>query len=156
MAKLLTLQEVLRKAISKEIEAQRLYTELSPMMQEQPAQDAFRELAQQERGHQHLLESYLRGELKKGALSPGQIVDYKLAERLDQPEISTHMEMKEVFMLAADREKLAHEFYLELAGVHPEGEVKGLLTELATQELEHKRRMETLYTEVAFPQTDGG
>ncbi|GAG30212.1 unnamed protein product [marine sediment metagenome] len=28
--------------------------------------------------------------------------------------------------------------------------------ELASQELEHKQKAEFLYTEVAFPQTDGG
>ena len=37
-----------------------------------------------------------------------------------------------------------------------EGIRYGFLEELAAQELEHKNRVETLYTEVAFPQTDGG
>jgi rubrerythrin len=31
-----------------------------------------------------------------------------------------------------------------------------MLEQLASQELEHKRRVEFIYTEVAFPQTDGG
>ncbi len=34
--------------------------------------------------------------------------------------------------------------------------VKSLLERLASQELEHKQRVEFLYTEVAFPQTNGG
>jgi len=46
--------------------------------------------------------------------------------------------------------------YLGLAQIHPAGEVKKLLEELAVQELEHKQKMEFLYSEVAFPQTDGG
>ena len=66
------------------------------------------------------------------------------------------MKLKDVFLLAAERERLAHEFYLSLAGVHPMGKVKQLLEELASQELGHKQTVETLYTEVAFPQTDGG
>ena len=35
-------------------------------------------------------------------------------------------------------------------------EVKRLLERLASQELEHKQRVEFLYAEVALPQTNGG
>ena len=37
-----------------------------------------------------------------------------------------------------------------------EAELEFEATELATQELEHKQKAGFLYTEVAFPQTDGG
>ena len=152
----LTLKEVLGKAIQKEIESQLLYASLSEKMSDKAAKDAFQELARQEQGHQQLLERYLRGELKEGALSSGQTIDYKIAERFDQPEISPDMRLKDAFLLAANREKSSHEFYLSLAQIHPAGEVKRLLERLASQELEHKQRVEFLYTEVAFPQTNGG
>ncbi len=152
----LTLQKVLEKAVHKEIESRLLYTGLSQKVKDEAAKDAFRELAQQEQGHQNFLEQYLRGELKEGALSRGQVVDYKIAERLDQPEISPDMTLKDTFLLAANREKASHEFYLSLAQIHPAGEVRRLIEELAAQELQHKQRVEFLYAEVAFPQTDGG
>ncbi len=152
----LTLKEILEKAIRKEIESQLLYTDLSQKVSEKAAKDAFQLLVRQEQGHQNLLERYLRGELKKGALSRRQAVDYKIAEQLDQPEIPPEMELKDIFLLAANREKAAHEFYLSFARIHPAGEVKRLIKELAAQELDHKQRVEFLYTEVAFPQTDGG
>ena len=66
------------------------------------------------------------------------------------------MKLQEVFLLAANREMASHDFYQSLAQIHPPGEVQRLLEELAAQELEHKQRVEFLYTEVAFPQTDGG
>ena len=37
-----------------------------------------------------------------------------------------------------------------------EAELESEATELASQELEHNQKAEFLYTEVAFPQTDGG
>ncbi len=89
-------------------------------------------------------------------MSISHVVDYKIAERLDQPEISPNMTLREIFLLAANRERMSHEFYVSLAEVHPAGEVKKLLKRLATQELQHKQRVELLYTQVAFPQTDGG
>lgn len=156
MATQFTLKEVLEMAIQKEIEAQHLYINLSQKMNTDAAKDALLELAQQEQGHQNLLEQYLRGELDEGALSRGQVVDYKIAEHFEQPVISPDMKLKDVFLLAANREKVSHEFYLGLASIHPAGEAKRLFEELALQELKHKQKVEFLYTEVAFPQTAGG
>jgi len=152
----LTLKDVLQKAIQKQIESQHLSSDLSQKITDESTRDASQELARQEHGHQQLLEQYLRGELKGGTLSRGQVIDYKIAERLNQPAISPDMKLKDVFLLAANRERASHEFYLSLAQIHPAGEVKRLLEELASQELEHKQKAEFLYTEVAFPQTDGG
>lgn len=155
MVKKLTLKQVLKKAIRREIESQNLYTDLSQKVADKVAKDTFRELTLQERGHQNRLEQYLQGELK-GALSMGQVIDFKIAERFDQPVISAGMMLKDTFLLAANREKASHEFYTGLAEIHPAGEVKSLLKQLASQELEHKKRVEFLFAEVAFPQTDGG
>ena len=156
MATQFTLNEILEKAIQKEIGSRLLYIDLSRKMKEQFAKNAFQELARQEQGHQNLLEQYQQGELKAGTLSRGQAVDYKIAEHLYQPEISPDMQLKDVFLLAANREMHSHELYLALAGIHPPGEAKRLLEELASQELEHKQRVESLYTDIAFPQIDGG
>ena len=123
-------REVFKMAINKEIESQALYLGLSQIMNNQTAKEAFVELAQQEQRHRILLERYSKGELKQGALGIKDIVDLKMAEYVDQPLISTDMELK--------------------------GEVKKLLEELATEELMHKQRVERIYTDVGFPQTDGG
>ncbi|MFC1925213.1 ferritin family protein [Chloroflexota bacterium] len=156
MTEQLTLKEVLEKAIQKEIEAQRFYTALSGMVHSSAIRDEFQNMVQQEKGHQWVLEQYLRGELKEGGLIGGHVVDYEIVDKLSEPEISPDMDIKAAFHLAASREKSSHEFYISLARLHPEGEIKQLLQELAEQELGHKQRLEFLYTEVAFPQTDGG
>lgn len=152
----LTVQTILEKAIEKEIEAQHLYRNLSQKMTDAAAKDAFIQLSREEEGHEQLLRKYLRGEIEAGGLKKNRVLNYKIAEYLDQPEITPDVELKEVFLLAANREKASHEFYLSLAAVHPAGGVKRLLEQLAAQELEHKQKVELLYTEVAFPQTDGG
>jgi rubrerythrin len=152
----MTLGEVLRKAIQKEVASWLLYNDLSRRVNQEIARDTFKKLAQQEKGHQNLLEQYLRGEVREGALSSGQAVDYKIAEHLEQPKIYPDMNLKDIFLLAANREKASHELYLCLAEIHPQGNVRKLLEELAAQELDHKQQLEFLYTEVAFPQTDGG
>jgi rubrerythrin len=152
----LTLQGILERAIEKEIESQQLYRDLSQKMTNEAARDAFIQLSREEQGHEDLLKKYLRGELGEGVLKREQVLDYKIAEHLEQPKVTPSMGLKDVFLVAANREKASHAFYLSLAGVHPSGRVRSLLERLAAQELEHKRRVEFIYTEVAFPQTDGG
>lgn len=152
----ITFKELLGNAIQREIESQRLYTSLNQKVNEPAAKDAFQELARQEKGHQNWLEQYLRGEFKAGILGSDRVIDYKIAEHLDQPAILPDMKLQDTFLLAANREKASHDFYISLANIHPTGEIKRLLNELASQELTHKQRVEFLYTEVAFPQTDGG
>lgn len=156
MAAKLTINDILEKAISKEIESQQLYTDLSKKMKDPAAKEAFMTLYQEEQRHQSILKRYQRGEIENGVLGREQTIDYKIAEHLDQPPVTPDMELKEVFLLAASREKASHEFYLSLAEVHPPRQARRLLEELASQELKHKQKVEFLYTEVAFPQTDGG
>lgn len=151
-----TVNRILEIAIQKEIESQHLYNELSQKVTNDTAKDTIQQLSQQEQRHQNVLEQYRQGKLKGGILGGGQVIDYKIAEHFDQPEISPDMQLKDVFLLAANREMHSHDLYRALAGLHPAGEMKKLLEELASQELEHKRKMEFLYTEMAFPQTDGG
>ena len=152
----LSIEDVVRRAIEKEIESQNLYTELGQKMNEATARETFQKLIKQEKAHQQLLEQLLRGEIGEGDLIKGHPVDYKISEHFKQPEISPDLKLKEIFLLAASREKAAHDLYLDLAQLQPPGKVKQMFHTLASQELQHKEKMEFFYTEVAFPQTDGG
>jgi len=152
----LTLKEVLEGAIQKEIMSRFLYIGLRQRVKKQDGRDAFQILAEQEEVHQRILEDYLHGKFKEGVLSLGLVVDYKIADYLDQPEISPTMEMKDVYLMGAKKEKLSHNLYSSLAEIHPNGYVKHLLEDLASQELEHTNRLEKLYSEVALPQANRG
>jgi len=151
-----TVRQVLETAIQKEIESQQLYADLASRVSEEAAKEAFRDLVNQEKAHQRFIERYLQGGRIEGALACNQPLDYKIAEHFQQPEPSPQMSLKDAFLLAANREKLSYNFYHSLAAVHPVSEVRRLLEELAGQELGHKARVEFLFTQVAFPQTDGG
>ncbi len=156
MSEKTTLKNVLDIAIKKEIEAQELYLHLSKTVVEDSAINMFLELYEVEKKHESLLHDYALGNLREGALKRDHVFDYKIAEKLEQPPIEPEMSLGDVLLLAANREKASHEFYINLAAEHPQGKIKKLLEELASQELEHKHRVEDLYTQVAFPQTAGG
>jgi rubrerythrin len=152
----MTLQQVLEEAINKEVMSRFLYIGLRQRVHRTEVKEAFQNLAEEEENHQRIIEQYSRGKLREGVLDTGMVVDYKIAEHLDQPEITPTMDLQEVFALASRKEKASAGLYQSLAAIHPPGQVRQLLEKLAEQELGHAQRVEKLYTEVAFPQTDGG
>ncbi len=152
----LTVGDVLQTGIQREIEAQRLYTDLGRRVKEPAAQFALSTLVQQEKRHQEILQRYLGGGLGGGALDPKQVIDYRIAEHLEAPALTPDMKLSDIFLVAANREKASCDFYTSLADLHPDGETRLLLRKLASEELGHKQKVESMFTEVAFPQTDGG
>jgi rubrerythrin len=155
-AKTYTIEDLLKMAIQREIASQYLYKKLVERVTHSGTQYVLGLLIQQEKEHQLILEKYLQGNFQSGVLDLTHTVDYHIAENFDQPEINTEMDLPVVFLLAANREKEAHEFYQRIAGMHPPGGPRALLEKLANEELGHKQNVEQMYTEVAFPQTDGG
>jgi rubrerythrin len=152
----ITVQWVIDKAIEKEIEAQTMYRELMDVSEDDAARDMFRQLVGVEKKHEDLLRRYLAGDLGEQGLKRDAVLDYRIAEHFNAPEITPGMALDGVLLLAANREKASHELYLALAAAQPEGKAKQLFEDLAAQELDHKHRMEDYYTDVAFPQTSGG
>jgi rubrerythrin len=96
------------------------------------------------------LEDFLHGQFKDGSLSFGLVVDEKIAEYLEQPEVSPTMDIKEVFALAASKEKSTHDLFAGLSEIYPNGQMKHLLADLAAQELEHKKLLESVISEAAL------
>lgn len=150
------LGDVLGLAITKEQEAFDFYMELAKIVADKQTKDALEYIAGEEKKHKEFLIGYRDKGTGGGAFKPGTVVDYKIAEHFQAPEPKPGMEQKDVYLLAAHREKGAHEFYLSLAAVHPDGEVKNVLLKMAEEELKHKEKVEYFYTNAAFVQTSGG
>jgi len=143
-------------AIQREIEAYEFYRGLLDKVDDKTAKDALDLLAKEEQKHRAFLEDYQAGKLGKEALRLTEVVDYKIAEHLEKPDIQKNMESKDVYLVAAHREQNSYQFYTSLAAIHPDGAVKDMLLRMANEEKRHKEKVEYLYTNTAFPQTDGG
>lgn len=143
-------------AIAKEEEAFNFYTDLAGIVSSKEAKDALQYVAEEEKKHKEFLIGYREKGQGGEDFKPGTVVDYKIAEHLEAPETKQDMQSKDAYLLAAHREKNAHEFYISLANIHAEGNTKNVLLKMAEEELKHKEKMEYLYSNTAFPQTDGG
>lgn len=147
---------IIEMAIAKEEEAYDFYTELVGKVATKEAKDTLQFVAAEEKKHKEFLVNYRESGYGDEGLKLSTVVDYKVAEALEAPEPKSGMENKDVYLIAAHREKNAHEFYQSLAAIHPDGKAKNVLLKMAEEELKHKEKMEYHYTNAAFPQTSGG
>lgn len=150
------LTELIDLAIQREIEAHDFYKGLEDKVEDTAAKDALGSLAKEEKRHRAFLEDYKAGKLGAGALRLTQVVDYKIAEHLEKPDLAKSLESKDVYLVAAHREQNSYAFYTGLAAVHSDGPAKEMLIRMANEEKRHKEKVEYLYTNTAFPQTEGG
>ena len=152
----ITLEEVIGQAIEREEDSFAFYEHLRGAVLDTVSKDTLDFMAKEELQHKRILEQYKKGELGQDALSLRKVVDALVVEALGHSEITEVMDHKDIFLVAAQREKASHEFYMNLAQLQPEGELKSLFLKLAQEELVHKEKAEYLYCNAAFPQTDGG
>lgn len=151
-----SLETLIGKAIVREEEAYTFYTSLQSKIKDATAKDALKFLASEEKKHREFLVAYRDGGYQSNALRMTEVIDYSIAQYIDSPDIEKDIESKDVYLIAAHRELNSHNFYKELAAVQPEGEVREMLLEMANEELKHKEKVEYLYANTAFPQTEGG
>ena len=152
----MTLESLIALAIKNEEEAYESYMELHNLVEDKEAKDTLKFLAQEEKQHKAYLVKYRDGGFRGNAMPMNAPVDYKIAEQTEKPAIRQDVTTKEVYLLAANKELNAYQFYRDLANLHPDGDVKEMLLGMAQQEMRHKEKVEYLYSNTAFTQTAGG
>jgi rubrerythrin len=150
------LDSIIEKAIANEEEANQFYLKLAGIVTDKSAKDTLVYLAGEEKKHKEYLLRYRQEKFIANATKSSEVTNYKIAEYLHSPEVKDNMESKDVYLIAAERELNSYNFYKGLASLHPEGEIKDMLLKMATEELKHKEKVEYLYSNTAFVQTDGG
>ena len=151
-----TLESVIALAIINEQEAYDSYMELHNLVDDRAAKGTLKFLAEEEKQHKAYLMKYRDGSFRETGLPLNAPVDYGIAETSQKPEPRKDIMTNEDYLIAAAKELDAHNFYKNLASMHPEGNVRDMLLRMADQELKHKEKVEYLYANTAFTQTAGG
>ena len=146
------MQRILRTAIQREIDAYTLYTTAAKMVETLHAKQMLTELAAQEVGHRKKLEALLAGRLLK-VLSKAQqkkVVDLKITDYLVEEPLAADSDLQDILIVAGKREKASHDLYAGLAQVAEDDDTVRLFELLANEEMQHKRRVESLYDELIY------
>lgn len=150
------LADIIDTAIRREEEAYTFYMGIFGKVEQKSVRETLEFIAGEEKKHREFLVKYRDGGYGAKALRMSDSIDYRVAEHLEEPAIGDDMRSEDVYLIAAHRELRSYNFYSGLAGLHPQGELHQILLKIAGEELRHKEKMEYLYANTAFPQTDGG
>ena len=150
------LSEIIDLAIQREEEAYDFYKDILSKLEDTSIKDTIQFIANEEIKHKAFLVKYRKGDYGPDALRMTDVVDYKISEYLEEPEITKETKREDVYLIASHRELKSHRFYTELANMHDANNIKEMLLKMANEELKHKEKMEYLYANTAFPQTAGG
>ena len=150
------LSEIIDLAIQREEEAYDFYKDILSKLEDTSIKDTIQFIANEEIKHKAFLVKYRKGDYGPDALRMTDVVDYKISEYLEEPEITKETKREDVYLIASHRELRSHRFYTELANMHDANNIKEMLLKMANEELKHKEKMEYLYANTAFPQTAGG
>ena len=148
--------DILEIAIKREEEAYDFYMGIHGKVDDASVKDTLEFIAGEEKKHKAFLVSYRDGNFGEKALRMSDVVDYKIAEYLEEPAVDENSKPEDVYLVASHREMRSYHFYTELANLHVEGDTREMLLKMANEELKHKEKMEYLYANTAFPQTSGG
>ena len=148
--------DILENAIKREEDAYDFYMDILSKVVDETVKVTLKFIAGEEVKHKAFLVKYRDGKFGDKALRMSDVVDYKIAEYLEEPEVDENSKPEDVYLVASHRELRSHHFYTELANLHADGDLQEMLLKMANEELKHKEKMEYLYANTAFPQTSGG
>ncbi|MGD8293696.1 MAG: ferritin family protein [Desulfobacterales bacterium] len=151
-----TIADIIDMAIQREEAAYDFYMDIHGKVEDVSVRDTVEFIANEEIKHKQFLVGYRAGNYGSDSLRMADVVDYRIAEYLEEPEVEDNSSSQDVYLIASHREARSHLFYKELAGMHTDGELNSMLLKMANEELKHKEKMEYLYSNTAFPQTSGG
>ena len=141
-------KEIIEFAIAGEKEAQEFYTLAADKINDPYLKKMFEQFAKDEQGH----EKILKGILSKDAINLhfDESTDYKVAETVDKPKLSTDMKPADAIALAMKKEEEAMKQYTDLAAACKDPGQKIVFLDLASMERGHKLKMERAFVDIGY------
>lgn len=141
-------KNILKMAIGNEVEAYEFYKGVSEKAADANIKKMFSQLAEEETGHQKLLEGFLSGDAC--TMHFDETTDYKVSETVDKPKLSVNMKPADAIALAMKNEEEAMNMYMAFANASTDQGQKKMFQDLANMEKAHKAKLEEYYVNAAY------
>jgi len=144
--------DVIRVAIQREIDAYNLYANAAAQTDSPVAKDILGDLASQEQGHRTRLERIIEGNTfeRLSKVQKRKVQDLKITDYLVEVPLSPDSSLQDILIVAGKRERASFELYSALARVAEDDATRELFEFLSNEELAHKNRVERLYDELVY------
>lgn len=143
-------KEIIKQAIANEVEARKFYENASATLTDPYLKKMFASLADEEKKHRDILTKIYTSDTVGNYFSETR--DYKIAETVDEPELSMDMKPADAFALAMKKEESAMKQYTEMANMCDDADKRQVFLDLAAMERDHKLKMETAFTDIGYPE----
>jgi rubrerythrin len=145
------IEQLFSVAEKREIEARDFYDAVAKKMNDTAVRDIFAQLSRDEMGHYEMLTKFRHDPTLVMKISAPS-GDWKVAESEELPKLNVKMKPKDAIALAMKKEQQAVEFYRGLAGRTSDAGLKNVMENLANMELVHKRKLETIFVDIGYPE----
>lgn len=143
-------RKIIEFAIKNEIEAQQFYAEAAQKVSNSYITQMFMDFSEEEKKHEQILTGILSRESFDRFFDESR--DYKVAESVDRPKVSTDMKPSEAIALAMKNEEEAMKLYTDLAEDCSDDDTRKLFLDLAAMERGHKFKMEQAFVDIGYPE----
>ena len=143
-------KEIIKHAIANEVEARKFYEDAANTLQDAYLKKLFLSLAEEEKKHRDILTQIYTSNTIERYFT--EMRDYKVAETMDEPELSMDMKPADAFALAMKKEEAAMKQYTEMANLCDDADKRQVFLDLAAMERDHKLKMETAFTDIGYPE----
>jgi rubrerythrin len=143
-------KKIIQNAIVNEVEAEAFYESASKKIKNEHLKEMFNLLASEEKKHQEILKRIQESNQISEYFN--EAIDYKVAETVPTPVLSTDMTPADAFALAMKKEQEAMEYYTKIAAHCENVEKKKVFLDLAAMEQNHKLKMEKAFVDIGYPE----
>jgi len=143
-------KEIIKQAIASEVEARKFYEDAANTLKDPYLKKLFTSLAEEEKKHRDILTQIYTSDTIDRYFSETR--DYKVAETMEEPDLSIDMKPADAFALAMKKEEAAMKQYTEMANMCDDADKRQVFLDLAAMERDHKLKMETAFTDVGYPE----
>ena len=143
-------KEIIKQAIANEVEARKFYENASATLKDPFLKKLFAELAEEEKKHRDILTQIYTSETIGNYFSETR--DYKVAETMEEPDLSMDMKPADAFALAMKKEEAAMKQYTDMANMCDDAQKRQVFLDLAAMERDHKLKMESAFVDVGYPE----
>lgn len=147
-----SVEEALKIAIQREIEAFNLYSDAAQGTSNMALRKALLEMAEQERGHRVKLENIAAGNVRWAVrvAKTQPATDLRLSDYLEGGSLEPNAGYQDILLFAAKREKAAYDFYRGMAELVDDALIQNVFEMLANEEMKHKNRLERMYEDEVY------
>lgn len=143
-------KKIITQAVKREVDAYKFYNAVAKKAKDKSIISIFTQLAKDEEQHKITLKAFLEKAAEQMHFEESK--DYQIVDALATPSLTTSLKPVEGIVIAIKNELEAMQMYTQLANASTDKAQKKLFLELASMERGHKRHLEDIYTNMAFPE----